>query len=46
METNGIGKQDSVLSKIIKSSWKILFLSHFCPNVASVKEISWNKTFY
>ena len=34
METNGVGKRDSVLSKIIKSFWKILFLSHFCPNVA------------
>ena len=45
METNGIGKRDSVLSKIIKSKWKILFLSDFCPNVALVQKLSWNKTF-
>ena len=39
METNGIGKRDSVLSKIIKSLLKILFLSHLCPNVVSVQTI-------
>ena len=39
METNGIGKRDSVLSKIIKSLWKILFLSHLCPIVVSVQII-------
>ena len=38
-ETKGIGKRDSVLSKNIKSLWKILFLSHLCPNVVSVQII-------
>ena len=29
IETNNIGKRDSVLSKIMKSLWKILFSSDF-----------------